>query len=134
MRERDFASRVQLFDIPLQPRFRQTLRIYALPQGTTCCTDVTVRFFALGGQLLHSTTVALRRSDKAVGDIDHGWPGSPDFPMQPENATLDFLGNIAELAGRESVRVEVDGGSRAIWGMVTVTNNDTQQVTVISPQ
>lgn len=134
VRERDFATRVQLFDIPLQPRFRQTLRIYALPQGTTCCTDVTVRFYTLDGQPLHSTTATLRRSDIAVGNIDFQYPGSPDFPMQPENATLDFLGNIPQLAGRESVRVEVDGGSRAVWGMVTVTNNESQQVTVISPQ
>jgi hypothetical protein len=132
--ERDFATRVQLFDVPLQPRFRQTLRVYALPAGPNCCATATVRVYALTGESLYSTIVQLRRSDIAVGTIDRPTPGSPDFPMQPENATLDFLGNIPELAGRESVRVEVDGGSRAIWGYVTVTNNESQQVTVISPQ
>ncbi|HYI13076.1 MAG TPA: hypothetical protein VEK57_28780 [Thermoanaerobaculia bacterium] len=132
--ERDFATRVQLFDVPLQPRFRQTLRVYALPAGLTCCTPVTIRFHSLAGELLHSTTAQLRRSDIAVGTVDRPYPGSPDFPMQPENATLDFLGNIPELAGRESVRVEVDGGSRSIWAYVSVTNNESQQVTVVSPQ
>jgi hypothetical protein len=125
--ERDFAQRVQLFDVPLQARFRQNLRIYALPQGTTCCTDVTVRFYAIDtNALLHETTAKLILPPAAQG--------SPEFPAQPETAELSSFGNIAALAGHDRVRVEVDGGSRLIWAYVSVTNNDTQDVTVVSPQ
>ena len=125
--ERDFAQRVQLFDVPLQARFRQNLRIYALPQGTTCCTGVTVRFYAIDtNALLHETAATLVRPP--------GGGGSPEFPSQPETVELSGLGNIAALSGHDRVRVEVDGGSRLIWAYVSVTNNETQDVTVVSPQ
>lgn len=127
VRERDFASRVQLFDVPLQPRFRQTLRMYALPEGRLCCNELTVRFYSLNSVVpLHTTTVTLR--DAEVG------AGSREFPMQPETAEIDFLGGIAELAGHDRVRVEIESATRKVWGYVSVTNNETQHVTVVSPQ
>jgi hypothetical protein len=134
-RERDFAPRQQLFDVPLQPRFRQTLRVYALPAGATCCTPVSVRFFSIeDSALLHETTAQLHRPAGSVGTLDAPSAGSPDFPIQPETAELDFLGRIAQLAGRDRIRIEVDGGRRLIWGYVSITNNDTQQVTIVSPK
>ncbi|MFP5247832.1 MAG: hypothetical protein ACLGH0_14155, partial [Thermoanaerobaculia bacterium] len=73
-RERDFASRQQRFDIPLQPRFRQTVRIYALTQGTNCCTNVTVRFYSISdGTLLHETATQLQLAPVGAG--------LPDFPV-----------------------------------------------------
>ena len=125
--EREFVQRVQLFDVPLQPRFRQNLRIYALPQGTTCCTDVAVRFYSIDtSTLLYETTAKLTLPPPSYG--------SPDFPAQPETVELSFLGNIAQLAGHDRVRVEIDGGSRLIWAYASITNNATQDVTVVSPQ
>lgn len=127
VRERDFATRVQLFDVPLQPRFRQTLRIYALPEGRLCCNELTVRFYPMNtATALHEMTVALR--DAEVG------AGSREFPMQPETTEIDFLGGIAQLAGHDRVRVEIESATRKIWAYVSVTNNETQHVTVVSPQ
>ena len=51
----------------------------------------------------------------------------------PASATLDLLTTFPEIAAQKRVRVEVTLGSR-LWAFVTVTNNQTQHVTVISPQ
>lgn len=128
VRERDFTTRVQLFDVPLQERFRQTLRIYALPEGRLCCNELAVRFYAVdGGALLHTANVTLRDAEAGAG--------SRELPLQPETAELDFLGGIAQLAGHSRVRVEIDANNvRKIWAYVSVTNNETQQVTIVSPQ
>jgi hypothetical protein len=127
VRERDFTPRVQLFDVPLQQRFRQTLRIYALPEGRLCCNELTVRFYSTASATpLHTTTVTLR--DAEVG------AGSREFPMQPETTEIDFLGSISQLAGHDRVRVEIESATRKIWAYVSVTNNETQHVTVVSPQ
>jgi hypothetical protein len=129
--EREFTPRVQLFDIPLQPRFRQTLRVYALPQGTTCCTDVTIRFYSID---LNSNTNTLLHEMTAKLILPPASAGSPEFPAQPETVELSFLGNIPQLAGTDRVRIEIDGGTRPIWAYATITNNETQAVTVVSPQ
>ncbi|HYH06445.1 MAG TPA: IPT/TIG domain-containing protein [Thermoanaerobaculia bacterium] len=127
VRERDFTSRVQLFDVPLQERFRQTLRIYALPEGRLCCNELAVRFYAMNQATpLHETTVTLREPEVGAG--------SREFPMQPETTEIDFLGGISQLAGHDRVRVEIESATRKIWAYVSVTNNETQHVTVVSPQ
>lgn len=126
VRERDFATRVQLFDVPLQPRFRQVLRVYALPEGRATGNEITVRFFDVQtGTLLLTRAVTLRPPDHSYG--------APELPVQPETVEIDFLGGIPELAGHDRVRVELES-TRRIWGYVSVTNNETQHVTVVSPQ
>jgi hypothetical protein len=129
VREVRFKPTLQLLDVPLQERFRQTLRIFALP-SPTCCGAVRVRFYSLqSGALLYETTAQLQLPAFAT-DI----PGSPDFPVQPEGAEVDQLNTIPELAGTSSVRIELDGVSRKLWAYVGVTNNATQHVTIVSPQ
>jgi hypothetical protein len=127
VRERDFTTRVQLFDVPLQPRFRQTLRIYALPEGRLCCNELTVRFYPMNSATaLHETTVKLRDAEAGAG--------SREFPLQPETTELDFLGNLPQLTGHDRVRIEIESATRKVWAYVSVTNNETQHVTVVSPQ
>lgn len=48
----------------------------------------------------------------------------------------DLLTTFPQLAGKGPLRIELDGtpGQRASWAFVSVTNNTTQNVTVISPQ
>ena len=136
VRESDYDWIVQLFDVPLQDRFRQTLRIFAQPVGLTCCNDVAVRFYSIAdNKLLYETTAPMRHAPYGVGIITSPSAGSPEFPIQPETATIDHLGQIAELKGHDRVRIEVDGAyNRHLWAYVSVTNNETQHVTVVSPQ
>lgn len=137
VRSRELKQLVQLVEIPMQERFRQTLRIFALPQKLTCCTSARVRFYSIpSSNLLHEMIVQLQLAPFSIGGFEDGSPGSPDFPVQPEGATIDLLSTIPELAGNASVRIEVDtpGLLRRLWAFVAVTNNETQHVTLVSPQ
>ncbi|HJQ35543.1 MAG TPA: hypothetical protein VKB93_00245 [Thermoanaerobaculia bacterium] len=134
VRSHDFKLKIQLVDVPLQARFRQTLRVFALPQGLTCCGPATVRFYSATGALLFETPAQLQPMPHAIGGFETPSLGSPDFPVQPEGFELDALGGIPELAGNESVRIEITTPSlRRLWAYVAVTNNATQHVTIVSP-
>lgn len=134
VRSRDFKYAVQLVDVPLQARFRQTLRVYALPQGLTCCGPASVRFYSWASTLLFETTAQLTPMPYAIGGFETPSLGSPDFPVQPEGFEIDSLGSIPELAGNDSVRIEITTPSlRRLWAYVAVTNNETQHVTIVSP-
>ncbi len=134
VRSRDFKTTIQLVDVPLQARFRQTLRVYAMPQRLTCCGPAAVRFYSASGALLFETTAQLQPMPNAIGGFETPSLGSPDFPVQPEGFELDALGAIPELAGNDSVRIEITTPAlRQLWAYVAVTNNSTQHVTLVSP-
>jgi hypothetical protein len=135
VRDKEFGQSVQIFDVPLRERFRQSLRIYALNEGLRCCTSSTVRFYSRDtNALLYETTVALNHAPYGVGSISTPSVGSPEFPVQPERGSLDGLSKIPELAGHDRVRIEIVDTQRRIWAYVSVTNNDTQQVTVVTAE
>jgi hypothetical protein len=126
VRQQDLHRRtLYLFGIPLDPRFRQSLRVYdPLPhQG---CRSVRVRFLdeADGTVLL----------DENVTPID---PDCNQTPGASFPAAFEWHG-LAEKAGRESGRLIVEitplHDEMAIWAFVTITNNETQHVTTITPQ
>ena len=85
---------------------------------------MTVRFMSMTSDDVIATkevelqkTVGPRPAYAAIGDLVGSWP---------------------ELAGKGPLRIEIDPdvilGQRTTWAMVSVTNNETQHVTVISPQ
>jgi len=113
--ERDFRDDfIALIDIPMMPHFRNTLRIYSLnPQ-----TSVHIR-------------VIRYNSTKIYSEIDADL-GDPADMFHPGYAQLSDFGNVPP----DSVRIEIEPrspGSR-IWAFATVTNNDTQQLTVVAPR
>jgi hypothetical protein len=127
------AGPVYLLDIPVDRRFRQTLRLYALPEVEN--PEVTVRYFRqpdasgfridLDIHLLRTDRVTLRRH-------------APGFPVNyyPALAEIGNIDLMPELAGEKTIWVEVapvTAGLR-IWALMSVTNNDTQQVTIITPK
>ena len=131
--DRDFAHDIRLLDVPLQPRFRQLLRLYT-PSYVGCCRT-TVRFFAADGTPLAERPVDLIRPNGSLGGLvppPYLRDGSRNFPLQPAYAELD-LATIPELAAQTSIWIEA-GASFRIWGFVSVTNDATQQVTTITPQ
>lgn len=126
------AGPVYLLNVPLDRRFRQTLRVYALPDLLD--PEVRVRYFRQaddvgprfdsGIHLLRSDTVRLRMR-AASGPVNY-------FPALAEVGNVE---RYPELAGEKNIWVEVapiTPGLR-IWALVSLTNNDTQEVTVISP-
>ncbi|MDQ6800137.1 MAG: IPT/TIG domain-containing protein [Acidobacteriota bacterium] len=112
VREKDFFARpVELLNVPTDPRFRVALRVY----GTSA---------ALAIQPLNS---------------DENLVSSAVFPAGNPPFTLisDLVAAYPQLAGKGAVRITLSPfvvGNPALWALVSVTNNETQHVTTISPQ
>jgi len=114
VREDDFfINRIVLLGVPTDPRFRNTLRIYtAFP-----------------------TSLIVRVGDGPAVEV-HVTGGGTDF----EPAYAAFT-NFPVNAGTVRVTVEVDPSIVTLlpievpmWAFMTVTNNETQAITTITPQ
>jgi hypothetical protein len=119
VREEDMAYNepLTMLDVPLESRYRAKLRVYAfLPDVLT--SEARVQIVARGGDAQPGLQLLQLRRDCAA---------CPEMPLYGE---LDLP---AASLGRVDVRI--DGPDEALtWGFVTVTNNDTQQVTTVTPQ
>ena len=121
--ESRFANRVALVDVPTDVRFRSSLRIYSLiePQlnGPPLHVRVQIRPLAGFGDLVDEI------HDIVGGDTTGSFAG-PGYLQIPLDAW-------PQLRGTERLRIVLTSESK-IWGFVSVTNNETQHVTVVSPQ
>ena len=90
--------------VPLDPRFRNTLRIYA-----TGATTVQVKF----GTEVHE--LSLRAGQHVFDPAYAQWTA---FPAG---------------TGTTNVVITPAANGPAVWGFISVTNNDTQHITTITP-
>ncbi|HUP65467.1 MAG TPA: hypothetical protein VM557_09315 [Thermoanaerobaculia bacterium] len=126
VREKDFyRTKIYLHDVPLDSRFRQSLRVYD-PLPHTGCRSVRIRFIDQeSGAVLLDENVGLMNPDcnQTPGS---NWPSSMEWH------------GLAERAGKNSGRMIVEitplDSDMAIWAFITVNNNETQHVTTITPQ
>jgi hypothetical protein len=126
VREGDFrTTEFSLLNIPLDARFRQTLRIYDVDSVES---QLSISAFAADGTFLAEKVVQLhsatpcRRFEPCASD-------------DPASATFDLAALVPEAAGQQRVRLDIRAVNAVrMWGFVTVTNNETQHVTVITPQ
>lgn len=119
VREENFTTRLLDFPhVPNDPRYRVTLRVYFLdaPRDTVL-VDVVSRansnarvFFSMDGQ---------KRDD-----LEPGFAIMENLTARLQNAP----------AGPMRVTLRSNYEVTRFWGFLTVTNNETQQVTVITPQ
>lgn len=123
VRERDFENRrVLLQNLPSDPRYRLTLRAYAFDRlPRTDLMNYWIYELETGRPL-------------AFGVVSLQAPGSDD---EPWHAALDLLATHPEVANRGPLRLSIsplgpDPGAR-FWAFVSVTSNETQHVTIISP-
>ncbi len=111
-RETDFRSQLRFQNVPADARYRATLRLWSLSGGPN---------FALGVDATPSQQGTL-----SVSAI----PGT--------SMSFGSLDVTSLLAGGSPTSLTVSSSSAlntaSIWGIVSITNNDTQQVTIISPQ
>lgn len=130
VREHEFRTgRLSLPQIPLDARFRPMLRIYDVDRHGG---SVAIRFFDEDGVLLAEESVELivpegyQRGDGLLY-YDYWYPAWAQVG--------DFVARHPQLAGNDRVRIEVEpqAGVR-FWAFVSVTNNETQHVTLITPQ
>jgi len=123
VRESDLTSGpLHLLDIPNDRNFRVNLRVYDIDDRSD--NPVEIRLFAMNGEetLFYGAPMKLRRSKDQPGEF-YGFAA----------ISLD---QILSTSRFPFFRVEVRAANPAtrLWGFATVTNNSTQQVTVISPQ
>jgi hypothetical protein len=124
VRESEFRSNdIVLLGIPTDSRFRNTLRIYS---------DTAVHVLVTVGE---QEPVRL----KLVGGIEFPFPtiSIPDFYTPAYVAFSDFPNGTAPV--RVTVRADPDFLTlipleTSLWAFVTVTNNDTQVISTITPQ
>ena len=120
---------ITLIDIPTDPQYRATLRVYHWEAGTFG-SEVSV--YAPDRE----EPIARYHLEARSGGT--GFEGEP--PLYPAYAQVDLLTPAIRAAG-PTIRVEIDDYAwrfspppPQIWAFVSVTNNDTQQVTVITPE
>jgi hypothetical protein len=122
-----------LLNIPIEPAFRNTLRVYALPDVEE--PEVEVRYFRQlnpDGPGLDVNIYLLRVERLTL----RSRPSTEQFNVFPAVAEIGNIETFPELAGESTIWVEIvplTPGMRA-WGLISLTNNETQQVTIISPQ
>jgi hypothetical protein len=130
---------IDLLDVPTSSEFRQTVRVFSM---RTMQSVATIRIYsqpeadyalvqpAPPPTLLGELEVAL-----APTPLDPY--ADPAFPIQPAFARVDHLTAVLpQIQSNERVRVSIQSATPGIpiWGFVTVTNNETQHVTTLTPQ
>jgi hypothetical protein len=134
VREEEFRTgKLTLLDIPTGGGFRQVLRIYDL-DGTRAA-QVTVRVYGLNPALTNPFLASA--PDPLLGQslVSFQIPDASFSPIYPGYIEVSDLSTIATLSGTERVRIEIEPVTPGLqyWAFVTVVNNDTQHLTVISP-
>jgi hypothetical protein len=128
-RDSDFAQLVIITDVPTDARYRATLRVYNSSEAPRV---VTMRVYTLAGrEPIETRSIELAGVNILVFD---------PTPFHPGYAEIDPLTPLVRASG-ERVRIEVEDPIRhivsppppPIWALVSITNNDTQQVTTITP-
>ena len=123
---------MNLLNVPVRDGFRSLLRIYSAVYGGCC--GVTVKFRDAEGVVVTSRSLQLQHPVGSIGGLappPYRREGSRELPLQPAYAEIDLL-SIVELQGRDPLWIEV-APSMPAWAMVSVTNNATQHVTMITP-
>ena len=123
VREDDWsASTVHLLNIPSDARFRTALRVYSDSQTTLPAIVVPLRIYRMG------SNVALVETAMPLDTAHNG-------QIPSTNWIADLTRQLGILPG-DPLRIEIDPplSKDRVWAFASITNNDTQHVTVISPQ
>lgn len=136
-RESDFrVTPFSLLNIPTDPRFRLTLRIYNPDQLAGPQVAILMRIFAnTGSEPLVEAEINPRYDIVTL---------LPDYtPNRPSYAQINLNDAYPQISEAATIRIELTPLASIIdppqptprfWGFVTITNNDTQHVTTVSPQ
>lgn len=117
--EHHFGQEVELLNVPVYPGFRGFLRIYGL-DAEGAFVSVNLRSM-LDGRWVGGRTIRLTC-------------GGACTPDQPAYAGISDLFDSLELSPSERVAIRIQSYDAPLWAYVTITNNTTQNTTVISPQ
>lgn len=118
------TGKIELMDVPVDAQFRRTLRIYGGFGHEAKGTSMIVRVFALESDELLSAAV-----------IPHfDGTGDRPYPQFPRYAEFDPLeGRDKNPHERFRIELEPSTPGYRYWAFLTVTNNETNQITTIVP-
>lgn len=129
-----FTTAIHLLDVPLAERFRSMLRVYDFDPGRD--RAVLIRFFRTSSSFRYAEEYP---PDELLTEHVLHFRTTPADAERPHPAIPGYaellLDPVPELAGVDRMRVEIRPLTPGLrfWGMVSVTNNETQHVTIISP-
>lgn len=130
VRDQDLVNgRMQLIDVAAGTRFRQTLRVYE-----PAATQASVRVRVWGD----SGTETLLGERELVLTFPPGnvHPNrNAGFPIAPGYTRLDLATAFPEVDQYPRLRIELEAPSAETryWAFVSITNNETQHVTLVVP-
>jgi hypothetical protein len=117
---------IHLLGVPVSPQYRQMLRVYTFDQVPG--RSARVRIYAVSAEGFGDTG-----TDPLLADVVVPIRFAATF-TQPGYAQLGEIQSLPALQGHDFVRLVITpGGPFKIWAMVSLTNNATQEVTVILP-
>jgi hypothetical protein len=109
-----YARTFSIPNVSNDPRYRLTLRLYSLESAQTFGLRI---YRNVSSDPVVTKSIVLNGGFAVINDLLAAYP---------------------EIGAFGPLRVEIDPGIRngykSAWGFITVTNNDTQHVTVLSPQ
>ena len=135
VREEDFrVGPLALIDVPVDGDFRVALRIYAVPAEPNAPLQFRVRIASMSGEdTIVDTVVAVAPESETID-------GYPTRPMIYQN--FDLLASFPELAGRGRVEILIEPFSfqpvvpaaRLFWAFASITHNQSQVVSLVTPE
>lgn len=128
VRESEVApSGIRLLDIPVDSSVRHTLRIYNFYPDRSPDSPAILRVHAWPeGELLAEEMITV-----------HGrTPPFDEIPLNPGYTQLnaDFLNPLFGSADAVMMEILPTSSGQLLWAFVTVTHNETQHVTTVTPQ
>jgi hypothetical protein len=125
-------SELQLLDVPTDPNFRISLRVYALPGPVP---SVRVRIFqeppSIFGFPQPSSVLVAERSLSLVAP-----PQGPSATIHGPSIVVNNPLDAQSATNGSRYRLTVQSATLGVpvWALLTVTNNQTQRVAAIVPQ
>lgn len=121
-----------LLNVPIDAKFRIALRLYALPESTS--SEMEVRYYrqpSPNGPRFDDQLRLLRTDIVTLATHD----SFGEFNFYPAYAALGGIESFPETAKEATIWIEIvpHGSNTRAWALLSITNNETQQVTIISP-
>lgn len=131
--EEDLSSgALNLIDVPLRHNYRVMLRVMGLPEVDDPVVEIRYYHRDDIDENGYDDTPVLLRTDRIPLQR---FGASGEFWFQPAVARVAEVESFPEFAGSNALWIEVVpiAPNLKIWAFVSVTNNQTQQVTLVSP-
>jgi hypothetical protein len=120
---------LHLLSIPIDARYRQTLRVYSFDLALGRRVRIRARAERNFAAALPNTG---RDEDSLLAElvVDLAYTAQE----RPLYAEIGNLASIPGIAGHDRIRITLEPeGDFGVWGLVSISNDTTQEVTLIAP-